>query len=107
MTKRLRIVSFIAVIGGFALAGGSYYLGFELWPPSLTIADGRTMPFRSEQVGACLQKRALAWVGDRGGDVYWRNCQQQLSQYGALAGLELRFWTVFGFCLAGLMAVEA
>ena len=105
MNKRLRIVSFIAAIGCFALSAGSYQLGFELWPPSFTMADARTMPFRAEQVGACLQKRALAWVGDRGGGIYWRNCQQQLSQYGALDGLELRFWTVIGFSLLGFAAL--
>src|SRR5262245_42765493 len=105
MSKRLRIISFVAAIGCFGLAAASHELGFELWPPSFTMADGTTTPFRSSQVAACLQKRVLAWVGDRGGNVYWRNCQQQLSQYGALDGLELRFWSVVGFGIAGLVAL--
>jgi Type IV secretion-system coupling protein DNA-binding domain len=105
MTKRLRIISFIAAIGCFAVSAGFYQLGFELWLPSGTMADGRTIPFRSADVEACLKGRALAWVGGRAGDVYWRSCRQQLSQYGALDGLEIRFWTVVGFGLLGLMGL--
>jgi hypothetical protein len=107
MTRRLRIVSFIAVLGCFALSGGSYYLGFELWPPSATMADGTKTPFRSVEMEVCLKERAVAWLGDRGADLYWRNCQRQLSQYRALDGLEVRFWTVIGFGLFGFAALIA
>jgi len=105
MNKRLRIISFIVAISCFALASGSYYLGFELWPPSATIADGVTTPFRSSDVEACLKGRTMAWLGDRGGDHYWRGCQQQLWQYRALDGFEARFWTVIGFLLLGFAAL--
>ena len=50
MTRRLRIISFLAALGCFAFAAGSYQLGFELWPPSATMANGRTVPFR---IGGC------------------------------------------------------
>ena len=105
MTRRLRIVAFISAIGCFALSAGLYHLGFELWPPSATMADGRTTPFRSADTEACLRGRVLAWVGDRRGDIYWRTCREQLLQYQALDGFELRFWTVAGFGILGLVAL--
>ena len=67
-----------------------------LWPPSATMADGRTTLLRSNEVEACLRGRVLAWFGDRNGDAYWRSCRQQLLQYGALDGLEVRLWAVAG-----------
>ena len=45
------------------------------------------------------------WVGDRSGDIYWRSCRQQLLQYGALDGLEVRFWTVVGSGVVGFVAL--
>jgi hypothetical protein len=105
MTRRLRIIAFTAAVGCFAFAAGISHLGFELWPLSATMADGTTTPFRSAEVEACLRGRVLAWFGDRDGDAYWRSCRKQLLQYGALDGLELRFWTVAGFGLVGLVAL--
>ena len=105
MTRRVRIIFFLAAIGCFALATGVYHLGFELWPLSATMADGRTTRFRSAEVEACLKERVLAWFGDQNGDAYWRSCRQQLSQYGALDRLEVRFWTVAGFSAVGLLAL--
>ena len=105
MTRSLRIISFIAAVGCFALSAGLYHLGFELWPPSAKMADGTTMPFRSADTEVCLRRRALAWFGDRSGDAYWRTCREQLSQYQALDALELRFWSVVGSGLVGLVAL--
>src|SRR5579871_4053698 len=105
MSKHLRIIAFIASIGCFGLAAGTYHLGFELWPPSATMPDGSTTPFRSADVEACLRGRVLAWFGDGYGNAHWRTCQQQLSQYGALDGFEFRFWTVAGLDLVGLVAL--
>src|SRR5713226_3045666 len=105
MTRRLRIIAFITAVGCFALAAGISHLGFELWPPRATMADGRTTPFLSADTEACLRGRALAWFGDRSGDAYWRSCREQLLQYRALDGLEVRLWTVAGFCLVGLGAL--
>lgn len=70
MSKRLPIVSFIAAIGCSALSAGAYQLGFDLWPPSATMADGTTTPFRSTDVEACLKGRTMAGLGDRSGDLY-------------------------------------
>jgi Type IV secretion-system coupling protein DNA-binding domain len=105
MTRRLRIIAFLAAVGCFAFAAGISYLGFELWPPSATLADGTTTPFRSVDIEACLRGRVLAWFGDRNGGAYWRSCRQQLLQYGALDGLELRFWTVAGSGIIGIVAL--
>ena len=41
MTRSLRIISFIAAVGCFALSAGLFHLGFELWPPSATMAEHR------------------------------------------------------------------
>ena len=105
MSKRLRIFSFIAAIGCFALSAGAYQLGFDLWPPSATLADGTTTRFRSADVEACLKGRTMAWLGDRSNDLYWHNCQRQLSQYRALNGFEIRFWMVISFGLLGIAAL--
>ncbi len=105
MTRRLRIIAFITAVGCFALAAGISHLGFELWPPRATMADGTTTPLRSAEVEACLRGRVLAWFGDRYGKVYWQSCREQLSQYGALDGLEIRFWSVAGSSLFGLGAL--
>jgi Type IV secretion-system coupling protein DNA-binding domain len=105
MSRRLRIISFLAALGCFAFAAGSYQLGFELWPPSATMANGRTVPLGSADVEACIRGRVSAWLGDSYGDTYWRTCRAQLSQYRALDGLEVRFWTVAGLSLIGLVAL--
>jgi Type IV secretion-system coupling protein DNA-binding domain len=105
MTRRLRIISFLAALGCFALSAGLYQLGFELWPPRATMADGKTAPLQSADVEACLRGRVLAWLGDSYGDTYWRNCRVHLSQYQALEGIELRFWSVVGSSLVGLVAL--
>jgi Type IV secretion-system coupling protein DNA-binding domain len=105
MTRHLRIISFLAALGCFALSAGVYHLGFELWPPSATMANGRTVPFQSADIEACLKGRVLAWLGDSYGDTYWRTCRAQLLQYGAHDGLEIRFWTVVGSGLFGLLAL--
>jgi hypothetical protein len=101
MTRRLRIISFLAAVGCFAFAASSYQLGFELWPPSATLADGTATPFRSADVEACVRGRVLAWLGD----TYWRTCRVHLSLYGAMDAFEVRFWTVAGSSLFGLVAL--
>jgi Type IV secretion-system coupling protein DNA-binding domain len=105
MTRRLRIISFLAAVGCFALSAGLYQLGLELWPPSVTMADGRTERFQSADVEACLRSRVLAWLGDVHGDAHWRDCRSHLSRYQALDGTELRFWSIVGSGLAGLVAL--
>jgi hypothetical protein len=67
MTRRLRTIAFLAAVGCFASAAGSYHLGFELWPPNAAMANRRTEPFRSTEVEACLRGRILAWLGDSSG----------------------------------------
>jgi type IV secretion system coupling TraD/TrwB family protein len=103
--RRLRIISFLAAMACFAATAGISYLAFDLLPPSATMADGSSVPFRSAEIDACVRGRGLAWLGDRSGDAYWQACRNQLSQYQALAGFELRFWSVIGTSLAGLVAL--
>lgn len=105
MTRRLRIISFLAAMGCFAAAAGVSYLGFKVWPPSATLADGRSALFPPSDVQVCIRARGLAWLGDRSGEAYWRACQDWLSRYQALTGYELRFWTAIGTGLAGLVAL--
>ncbi|SDT08597.1 Type IV secretion-system coupling protein DNA-binding domain-containing protein [Bradyrhizobium canariense] len=106
MSKHLRIISFIAAISCFALSEGAYQVGFDLWPPDATMADGTTTPFRSADLEACLKGRTMAWLGDRSGDLYWRNCQRQLSQYRALDRFEIRFWMAISFGLLGFASLS-
>jgi hypothetical protein len=75
MIRRLRIISFLGAIGCFAASAAISYLGFELWPPSATLADGRSIPFKSAEVEACVIARGLTWLGDRNGNANWRACR--------------------------------
>ena len=86
MTRKLRVVSFLAVMTCFAATWGISYLGFELWPPSAALADGRSIPLKSAEVEACARARGLTWLGDRNGDLYWRACRDDLSRYQSSAG---------------------
>ena len=45
----------------------------------------------------------MAW--DSSGDNYWRTCRAHLSLYGAMDPFEVRFWTVVGSGLVGLVAL--
>jgi Type IV secretion-system coupling protein DNA-binding domain len=105
MTRRLRIISFLAALGCFAAAAGIFYLGFDLWLPGATLADGRSVPLRSADIEVCIRERGVAWLGDRSGDAYWRACIDWLTRYRALTGFELRFWSVIGTSLAGMIAL--
>ncbi|WP_439402647.1 helix-turn-helix domain-containing protein [Bradyrhizobium sp. DASA03068] len=60
LTRRLRIISFLAAIGCFAAAAGISYLGFEVWPPSATLADGRSALFPPADIQVCIKARGLA-----------------------------------------------
>jgi len=105
MTRRLRIISFLAAIGCFAAAAGISYLGFEVWPPSATLADGRSVLLPPADIQVCIRARGLAWLIDRSGEAYWRACHDWLSRHQALTGFELRFWSIVGTGLAGLVAL--
>lgn len=105
MIRRLRIISFLGAVGCFAASAGISYLGFELWPPSATLADGRSVPLNSAEVEACGIARGLTWLGDRTGNAYWRACRDDLLRYQSLTSFELRFWSVIGTGLAGLVAL--
>ncbi|WP_316202892.1 MULTISPECIES: type IV secretion system DNA-binding domain-containing protein [unclassified Bradyrhizobium] len=105
MTRRLRIICFLAAMGSFAVAASISYLGFEVWPPSATLADGRSAELKPADIDACIRGRGLAWLGDHSGDAYWRACRDWLMRYQALTGFELRFWCVISASLAGLLAL--
>jgi hypothetical protein len=89
----------------FAATSGISYLGFEVWPPSATLGDGSSVPFKSAEVKGCVKDRGLAWLGDRNGNANWRACRDDLLRYHSLASFELRFWCVVGTGLAGLLAL--
>jgi hypothetical protein len=95
MTRRLRIISFLSAMACFAGAASISYLGFELWPPSATLADGRSVAFGPADIEACIRGRGLAWLGDRSGDATWRACRSSLSQYPGLSeqlGIIISSW---------------
>jgi hypothetical protein len=105
MIRNLRIICFLAAMTCFAAMSGVSYLGFEVWPPSATLADGRSIPFKSAEVETCVIARGLTWLGDRNGNANWRACRDDLLRYHALASFELRFWSVIGTSLVGLLAL--
>ncbi|WP_407154791.1 type IV secretion system DNA-binding domain-containing protein [Bradyrhizobium sp. STM 3557] len=105
MTRQLRIISFLAAVACFAAMAGASYLGFEVWPPSATMTDGRSVPFKPAEIKTCIKARGLAWLGDHYGDAHWQSCRDRLSQYQSLTGFEFRFWSVIGASLVGLLAL--
>ncbi|WP_316200667.1 MULTISPECIES: type IV secretion system DNA-binding domain-containing protein [unclassified Bradyrhizobium] len=105
MTRRLRIICFLAAIGCFTVAASISHLGFEVWPPSAKLANGWSAEFKPADIDVCIRERGLAWLGDRSGEAYWRACRDWLTRYQALTGFELRFWSVIGASLAGLLAL--
>jgi hypothetical protein len=105
MTRRLRIISFLSAMACFALAAGIAYLGFEVWPLSATLPDGKSVLFPPADVHVCTRARGLAWLADRAGDTQWRACINWLTRYQGLAGFELRFWSIIGTSLGGLIAL--
>ncbi|WP_316173184.1 type IV secretion system DNA-binding domain-containing protein [Bradyrhizobium sp. SZCCHNRI2049] len=105
MTRRLRIIGFLSALACFALAAGISNLGFEVWPLSATLADGSSVLFPPADVDVCIRARGLAWLADRSGDTQWRACIDWLTRYQGLTGFELRFWSVIGSSLAGLVAL--
>ena len=60
MTRRLRIISFLAAMSCFAIAASISYFGFEVWPPSATLADGRSAEFKPADIEVCIRGRGLA-----------------------------------------------
>ncbi|UFZ02627.1 type IV secretion system DNA-binding domain-containing protein [Bradyrhizobium ontarionense] len=105
MTRRLRIISFLAAMGCFAIGATISYLGFEVWPPSATLADSHSAEFKPADIQICIRGRGLAWLGDSSGEAYWQACRDWLTRYQALTGFEFRFWSVIGTSLAGLVAL--
>jgi hypothetical protein len=73
MTRRLRIICFLSVMACFAGTAGISYLGFDLWPPQATMADGRSVPIKSADLQVCIRRRGLAWLGER----LWRDKQDE------------------------------
>ncbi|WP_315786570.1 MULTISPECIES: hypothetical protein [unclassified Bradyrhizobium] len=105
MTRCLGIICFLAAMGCFAVAASTWYLGFEVWPPSATLADGRSAQFEPADIEVCIKGRGMAWLGDRSGEADWQACQDSLTRYQALTGFELGFWSVIGASLAGQLAL--
>jgi Type IV secretion-system coupling protein DNA-binding domain len=105
MNRRLKVATLAATFAGFVAMSGAYDLGFERWPPDAVMANGASAALRPAEVQACFKERALAWLGDRGGEAYWQACRQTLIAYQALGAFDFRTASVMGFGLVGLLAL--
>jgi hypothetical protein len=105
MTRRLKVVAFATFLAGFASMAGAYDLGFDLWPPYATLADGRSVPYPAEDVQACFKARAAALLADRDAGAFWQACRQHLMTYRAFDAFELRSMAVVGSGLIGLVGL--
>ncbi|MDR3528289.1 MAG: type IV secretion system DNA-binding domain-containing protein [Rhizomicrobium sp.] len=105
MIRRLKMISFLVVLVGFAALAGTYKLGFELWPPTGLFADGRIALFPAGDAPFCFKQRALALVADRGAEQNWQACKQYFARYRALAAFDWRADAVFVSGVIGLLAL--
>jgi hypothetical protein len=105
MIRRLKIITFVLTLGGFAAMAGFYQLGFDFFPPQAIDPDGTSTPFRAADVQACFKMRALALLGDFRGGSYWQACRRELYGYQALAAFELRTVAVAGSGAIGILAL--
>jgi hypothetical protein len=105
MMRRLKIISFLVVLVGFAAMAGTYKLGFDLWPPRGLFPDGRIAVFPARDAPFCFKQRGLALLDVRGAERNWQACRQYFASYRALGAFDWRADAVFVNGLIGLLAL--
>ncbi|MBU6299045.1 MAG: type IV secretion system DNA-binding domain-containing protein [Alphaproteobacteria bacterium] len=100
---RWKIVTFAAMLTGFAATAGFYDLGFERWPLH-GIDNGQPVHFQLTDVEGCFKYQMLGWLDQRYGYA-WTVCREHLDQYDALSGFQLRSHAILGSGLVGMLAL--
>ena len=96
MNGRFKRISFVAALAGFVAAAGAWQLGFVAWLPEAAMADGRTAPYRAEDVQRCLKAETLALFDLPAAVRFWHACRDDLIHGQALSGFELRASAIAG-----------
>ena len=79
-------------------------IGISRYPPAGRFADGIIRGFYPSDVRSCMGARALAAIGDRTSQWHWYYCATTLGQTQALAGFDLRYWSLL---LAGAFTLAS
>ena len=99
---RLKLISLLLAVLGFAGAYLIWKLSFEIYPPMAS--DGAYYPY--EVLKPCLSERLLSLFGDQNAMINWQSCAQSLQHYDLLDSLNFRltaFLWVLGFGLVSFL----
>jgi hypothetical protein len=99
---KVKIGLFAALLVGIGAVMLLNEIGIGLYPPAGVFPDGKVRSFHPADVRSCMGVRVLAAIGDRISQRHWDRCATTLAQTQALAGFDLRYWSLV---LAGAFSV--
>ncbi len=102
--RTVKVGLFASLLVGIGAVTLVNEMGIGRYPPVATLADGRLLRFDPTDVRFCMGARALAAIGDRTSQLRWHHCAETLAQTQALAGFELRYWSLL---FAGAFALAS
>ena len=102
--RKAKIGLFVALLAGLASVTLINEIGIGRHPPAGRFADGAVHGFHPADVRSCMGARALAAIGDRTSQWHWYLCATTLAQTQALAGFDLRYWSLL---LAGVFTLAS
>src|SRR5215471_19088660 len=102
--RRGKISLFALLLAGLGAVALINQVGISRYPPLATLADGRQAAFNPEDIRSCMGVRMLAAIGDQSSKWQWQQCERGLMQGQALAGFELRYWSLLIACGFTLVA---
>jgi hypothetical protein len=103
--RQAKLVLFASLLAGLGTVALINEVGISRYPPLATLADGRQAAFNPEDIRSCVGARMLAAIGDQSSQWQWQHCEQGLMRAQALAGFELRYWSLLIACAFTAVAV--
>ena len=102
--RRVKIGLLVALLFGLSAVMLIDEIGIGGYPPVGRFDDGTLRAFHPPDVRSCMGARALAAIGDRTNQWQWYHCAATLAQAQALAGFDLRYWSLL---LAGAFTLAS
>ena len=102
--RNARIGLLAALLAGLFAVMLINEIGISRYPPAGRFADGVVRGLYPADVRSCMGARALAAIGDRTSQWHWYHCGTTLAQTQALAGFDLRYWSLL---LAGAFTLAS
>lgn len=104
MTGNLKHAMLAALLAGLAVLFLVNTLTIDWYPPTWTLADGRSGYYPPTDIRSCMGARVLAILADRAGAFRWHRCATTLHATQALAGFDWRYWSLIAACVWTLAA---